>query len=342
MTTIKDIAREANCSVTTVSRVLSNDQTLSITEETRNRVMEVTAKLGYRLRRKKTTASQHHEPQQPRIGLLIWCSTEWEFEDPYFLSIREGVEMQFAELGIALPQIIRYSAQSSEIKLDDLDGIIVIGVAPEDLHHMFSRKDRVVFINNSPNDDVYDSVISDFVPAVEKVMDHLFSLGYRDIGFVGGMDQIHQFGQPSEEVKESRLLTYERIMKEKGLYKPENVFITEWTISASYNLMKEIIKKGELPEAFFFANDPMAIGALKAFQESDISVPDDVAMVGFDDIKMASYINPTLTTVKVHTEQMGRSAVNLMMERIRGRSMPVKTCVPTTFIIRESCGKSRH
>lgn len=102
--------------------------------------------------------------------------------------------------------------------------------------------------------------------------------------------------------------------------------------------MKAAIKQGNLPQAFFIASDPLAIGALKALQEAEISVPQQVALIGFDDIEMASFVSVPLTTVKIFTEQMGRTAVNLLMERINGRSIPIKAVISTKLIVRESCG----
>lgn len=342
MSTIKDIARESNFSVATVSRVLNNDQTLSVTEETRSTILSVATKLQYKpLRKKKAAPSPTSDTHKPRIGLVLWCTPETEHEDPYFLSLRQGVEMQFADLGMAVSRVIRLGVQPAEGSLDDMDGVIVIGkVDPEDVSKLYSRPDRTVYINYSPDEEVYDSVVSDFVPAVEKVMNHLLNLGYRDIGFVGGLEHVHRFGHELREEPEVRRQTYERIMKEKGLYAPGRVLLADWTITAGYKLMKEAIERGDLPEAFFFASDPMAIGALKALQEAGISVPGQVAIVGFDDIEMASFVSVPLTTVKVHTEQMGRSAVNLIMERVNGRTVPVRTVIPTKFVIRESCGKT--
>lgn len=105
--------------------------------------------------------------------------------------------------------------------------------------------------------------------------------------------------------------------------------------------MKKAIKKGDLPTAFFVASDPMAIGAIRALLESNIGVPDEVAIVSVDDIEMAAFVSPPLTTVKMYSEQMGRVAVNLILERISGREIPLKVEVPTKLIIRDSCGSAR-
>lgn len=128
MSTIKDIARESNFSVATVSRVLNNDQTLSVTEETRLTILSVATKLQYKpLRKKKAASSTVPGTGKPRIGLVLWCTPETEHEDPYFLSLRQGVEMQFADFGMAVSRVIRLGVQAAEGSLDDMDGVIVIG-----------------------------------------------------------------------------------------------------------------------------------------------------------------------------------------------------------------------
>jgi LacI family transcriptional regulator len=339
-TTIKDIASETNLSTATVSRVLNNDQSLSVTEETRFKILAAAEKLDYKPSRRKRVNVQSDAVSHARIGLLIWCSPEREYEDPYFLSIRQGIEMQLGELDLIVSKTIRLDTQIADMDLNEFDGLIVVGkVDPEDLALLYPRTDRIVYVNYSPDDERFDSVESDFEIAVEKALNHLIKLGYDDIGFVGGKENLHHIGHKKQEIDEVRRVAFEKVLRNKGFYNPDNVFIVgDWSTMGGYNMMKEVIGQGRIPRAMFFASDPMAIGALKALQEAGVSVPNDTAIVGMDDIEMASFVSIPLTTVKIYAEQMGRTAVNLVMERINGRSLPIKVIIPTKLIIRESCG----
>lgn len=120
----------------------------------------------------------------------------------------------------------------------------------------------------------------------------------------------------------------------------EDIYIGEYTMSHGYELMKKAIKKKNVPKAFFVASDPMAIGALRALQEAGLSVPSDVALVAFDDIEAARFSSPPLSTVKVYTKEMGQTGVKLLMDRINGRNLPIKVTIPTSLVIRQSCGSS--
>jgi LacI family transcriptional regulator len=107
-------------------------------------------------------------------------------------------------------------------------------------------------------------------------------------------------------------------------------------MTQGYELMKDAIKKGNLPEAFFIASDSMSIGAMKALQEANLRVPNDVAIASFNDVQMAKFASTPLTSVKVYTEQMGRIGVQLLLDRIAGRELPLKVTVPTKLFIRDS------
>ncbi|MCF2944853.1 LacI family DNA-binding transcriptional regulator [Paenibacillus tarimensis] len=343
MATIKDIALKAGVSAATVSRVLNNDPALSVSEETRGRIFAIAEEMGYkpsRLRRQKRVK----ELARQEIGLLMWSSPEQEREDPYFSAIRRGIELHGEELGIAVSKIIRGSAPLDPMLFQQLDGLIVIGsIDHEDVLKQLGREDRVVFVNHSIQRPGCDSVNLHFEEAVGSVIDHLVSLGHRRIGYIGGYDWIHYLGDEAggRQVAEARRIYTERMLTEKGLLNPELVLEGDWTTTSGYRLMKQLLASGERPTACFIASDPMAIGALRALQEEGIQVPAEMAVVGFDDIEVAAYVNPPLTTVKVYTDQMGRSAVQLLLERLEGREAAIHATVGTRLIIRESCGGAR-
>ncbi|MDR0140075.1 LacI family DNA-binding transcriptional regulator [Metabacillus idriensis] len=340
MTTIKDIALLSNVSASTVSRVLNNDKSISVQEETRLRIFEAAKELGYRTiherritkRTKKTNLS---------IGIVVCQSLEEELDDPYFLSIRQGIEEELKNQGINKSAMFRLYDMETNQMVRDLDGILVIGIINDQALKMISdHSDNVVYVNHSPDEDLYDSVIIDFEKGTERALKHLLNAGHREIGFIGGVEREH-LNHAKVVIENQRLATFERIMEKEGLLNQDSIFIGEYKMSSGYELMKKALNQPVYPKAFFISSDPMAIGALRAIQEADLSVPEDVAVIGFDDIEMAKFCSTPLTTVKVHTKEMGKTGVKLLIDRINGRKMPLKVTVSTELVIRQSCGVSK-
>ncbi|MGM0878352.1 MAG: LacI family DNA-binding transcriptional regulator [Bacillota bacterium] len=341
MTTIKEIAAQAKVSSATVSRVLNNDPTISVTDETRDRILEVSKDLGYTTVRKRRNEQKLTNTSSPRIGIFLAHSLEEEedgVDDPYFSSIRQGVESECLNQEIFTYKVTRFSDPHQEQIIDDIDGLIVIGGMKFDvLKRVRNCSDNVVFINHSPDEERYDSVVVDFEKATTSVLDHLLNLGYSKIGYIGGRER-EQFTGNYSVIEDKRLTTFEELMKSKGLYRKDHVFIGEYSMTQGYELMKDVIKTGNLPEAFFIASDSMSIGAMRALQEANLKVPEDIAIASFNDIHMAKFASTPLTSVKVYTEQMGRVGVQLLLDRINGRKIPLKVIVPTKLVVRDSCG----
>jgi LacI family transcriptional regulator len=344
MATIKDIAKEANVSIATVSRILNNDATLSVSEDTRKRVFLVAKELQYKPLRKRTQKLQQLDSKKDdfNIGLLLAYSQQDEVNDPYYLSIRQGIEKQCSEEGIAISKIIRVSEHLTTESLADLDGVIVVGgISSEELKMIYEETNQIVFVSHVPKGEELDFVVSDLSKATDAVLDHLLKLGHQNIGFIGGETVVKKVSSGDiERIQDTRHAAYEKKLKELRLYNEEFVFVSdeEWSTASGYNLMKKAIEKGKLPSAFIVASDPMSIGALHALNEAGISVPNDVAVVSFDDIEAAAFLNPPLSTVKIHTEEMGKMSVTCLLGRMKGREIPVHVTIPTKLVIRKSCG----
>ncbi|MFG6147845.1 LacI family DNA-binding transcriptional regulator [Halobacillus sp. B23F22_1] len=347
MTSLKDVAKEANVSIATVSRVLREDITLSVAETTKNRIYESAEKLNYMtLSHKKKFSSPH---SRESIGLLIFCSKDYEYEDEYFIKIRRGIEAECSRLQLNISTVIRkVESADQETSLNDLSGVIVVGnIAPETVQQIYSQCDRVVFIDDSPGIEVFDSVTSDLYGATSRLLEHLLSLGHKNIGYIGGQEIIHSSNKETDldsidNLEKLRYFPYKKIMKSKGYYEEKNVFIGDWSTDEGYRLMMEAISRGQLPTAFVAASDPLAIGALRALHEMGVHVPEDVSIVSYNDIELASYLTPPLTTARVYSEQMGKSAVKLLNERINGRKVPTKIIHPCHIQFRDSTAVSRN
>ncbi|WP_130859337.1 LacI family DNA-binding transcriptional regulator [Gracilibacillus phocaeensis] len=338
MATIKDIAEKANVSPATVSRVLNNDLTLSVTAETRQRVMTIADNLNYKtikLRKKKNSAKK----QSYRVGILVCQSLEEEWKDPYFLTLRKGVEEQCLKSGIEVTEIYRLRNFTPTQLYQRLDGMILIGKVDPALPPILREKVKhVVYLDYSPDETQYDSVMVDFQKSTNLAIEHLLQLGAKTVGFIGGYTFEFINGQDKQKSKDERHTAFIEKMKEAGRYKKKHVHVGDFTMSDGYHLMKEAIAKGNIADAYFIASDPMAIGVLRALREEKMAVPDEVALVSFDDVELAQFASSPLTTIHVPIETMGATGVKLLIDRIEGREIPLKVIVPTRLVIRESCG----
>ncbi|MUG85551.1 LacI family DNA-binding transcriptional regulator [Paenibacillus timonensis] len=341
MATIRDVASLAGVSPSTVSRVLNGDPSLSVQEETRKKIMSAVEQLQYKMVSRRPAAAKAAQLKDYKIGLVTFCSEQFESEDPYYLSIRLQIEKEFNQLGLHITRTIRWVNHESYESLSGLDGLIVIGKFEFDPYNLFfNRIQNVVFVDYSPDENRFDSVIVDFNKVTTLALDHLIGLGYGKIGLISSRDFINRFGSDTGfDSVDQRQSSFEAYMKLKRMYYPEHVHIgKDFSMSTGYRLMKEAVDRGNLPEAFLIGSDPMAIAAGRALKESGLKVPKDIAIVGIDDIEMASYADPPLTTVKIYTEQMGQTAVRMLLERMNGREVPLKVVLPSKLIVRSSCG----
>lgn len=339
MVRIKDIAEQANTSPSTVSRVLNNDATLSVTDETRDRILRVAKKLNYKTYQERRNEKKSiREKLSIKVGIIIGRPFEEEANDPYYVSIRHGIEDECKDQGISNIKLFQFPYLNANKDSLHVDGLIVVGkINDKDIKKLSPAIDNIIYIDYCPKEDLYDSVIADFGKATNQLLDHLLSHGYKHIGYIGGMHEKQNI-QNKHVYKDQRHIVFEQRMKEEGIYRSDDVYIDKFTMPHGYQLMKQAISKGNLPEAFFVASDRMAIGAINALHEENIQVPEDVAIVSIDDIEIARFFNPPLTTVSVPTEEMGRTGVKLLLDRIHGRDIPLKVTVPTKLVIRKSCG----
>jgi LacI family transcriptional regulator len=332
MATIKDIAKLAGVSIATVSRVLNQDTSLNVADDTRKRIFEIAEELEYKTVKQRTKNISN----RIKIGVIHWYSQNEELGDPYYLLIAMGIEKECFNKQIEMVTIFKNGDRYITSELNDLDGVIAIGkFSKEDVEEFAAYSNSIVFVDFSPSEKQYDSVVVDFRKATNEVLEYLQKRGHNSIGYIGGVEYV---GQNKELIDDERLSTYQDFMKKNNIYNSKLVHMGRFTSEDGHNLMRDAIEAGNLPTAFFIASDSMAIGAIQALYEANINVPNDVSIVSFNDIPTSKYLVPSLSTVKVYTEFMGVTAVQLLLERINeGREIPKKVIIPSELIIRESC-----
>ncbi|WP_048746844.1 LacI family DNA-binding transcriptional regulator [Paenibacillus sp. P22] len=339
MATLKEIADEAKVSAATVSRVLNYDAALSVSEETRRRVFAAAEKLRYKPRQMKKLREESTASRK-RLGLLLTLSSDDEQQDSYFSLIRKGMELRTEELGLPQPVVQRYTG-GDEPDLSGVDGWIAAGsFMPDDLERLLPPGAPLVLVNNHFDDGRHDSVRLNFEGAVNGVLEHLLGLGRDKIGLLAGEEYpVRMSASPEPPVRHDfRRIQFERTMKEKGLLRQEWIRTAAWSPAGGYAAMQSLLDSGERPTACFASSDPIAVGALKALQERGIRVPEEMALVGFNDMDISGYLQPPLTTVQAFPEEIGRSAVHLLLDRLGGREASLQLMVNTRLIVRESCG----
>lgn len=332
MATIKEIAERAGVSAATVSRILNYDEKLNVQDQTRKRVFEAADALEYHAKRKKKRCRTF------RIGVLCSYSAEEELEDPYYLTVRIAIEKKLAEeRHERIPLTLQNFCQEGK----RLDGLICVGTFAKSLTEEIRLLSLpTVFVDAVSDKDRFDSVVVDFGYSVQQALDHLFALGHRRIAFVSGLD----LDADGCEIADRRKELFRDYMEARGLLREEYVISGgEYTPQYGYLHGKRLAALSEPPTAVCAANDSLAVGIYRAVQEAGLRIPQDISVIGFNDISMAKYFTPPLTTLHVYMEFMGEQAVTLLAERIlSGREISMRVSLPTRLVVRESTAPPRE
>lgn len=331
MATIKDIASKANVSISAVSRILNLDDSLNVSEETRLRVLKIADELNY-----VKIKDRKNKNKVFKVGIVTSFNELKEINDPYFLSIRMAIEKN------CLSNNIEFSSlYINNIKKNiSLDGILAIGIYENSEIEILSKiSGNIVFIDSSPEEWEFDSIVVDLKYGATKALEYLYELGHREIGYIGAKVIPHN-NDNGNELLNYRELTYLNFMESKKLSDKAIIYKGEFTSEDGYKLMKEALLNEYVPSAFFIASDPMAIGAYRAINEKNLNIPQDISIIGFDDIATSQFLNPSLTTVKIYTEYIGETAVDIILERLtEKRNLSKKIVLPVNLIVRESCAR---
>ena len=331
MATIKDIAHAAGVSSATVSRVLNQDQAMSVSDETRTKIFTIAEQLGY----KKSKKTNKRSKSSHRIAIIEWYTEQEELDDLYYYSIRLGAEKRAQELGY---EIIRIFNNDSMAQLENIDGIVAIGkFSPDKIKELETYSDNLVFVDSDTLNYGHSCVTTDFENSVINVIDYFINNGLKKIGMIAGQETS---SDKSTLLSDPRLNTFQSYLQQLKLYDPNLIKIGSFSSEAGYKIMKKfIIELGDnLPQAFFAANDALASGALRALQEAKIPVPERVGLISFNDTSLAKYMYPKLSTVTVFTEEMGKQAIQILEQSFLKDSPSVAYMVKlaTRLTIRES------
>ena len=334
MATLKDVAQEADVSVSTVSRVFNEPD--KVRKSTRERVRKAADRLGYKPSRvARRLRIQHGEANL--IGLVIP-----DIQNPFFADITRGVEDVARDHDYAL--ILSNSDEDPDkqrlavdtLKTEEVDGVIVPPVSMDDpeVKRLVDSDIAVVCVDRRMEDTRVDTILSQNKKGAYEAVNHLIQLGHERIAFIGGIPRI--------STSADRRAGYEKALHDQGL-PVEPVLIKEGDSRRERGqyLTEELLDLDRPPTAIFTGNNLTTLGALSALNRRGLKVPEDMALVGYDDVPWAMALNPPPTVVEQPGYEMGSRAAELLLQRLNApdRSPTVVTLQPK-LTVRESCGAS--
>jgi LacI family transcriptional regulator len=325
---IGQVAQLAGVSATTVSHALNGRRPVSA--ETRRRIMEAIAELGYR---PNVMARGLRAGRSLTIGLVIPDIT-----NPFYPVLARGVQDVLGPAGY--DEIITNTNGARDLERAALDKMIsrqVDGVAfavfhthADDLQPVIDAQIPVVRLGGRAAQTGVDLVHSDDEGGAREAVNHLIHNGYRRIAFI--------CGPAAQGPAAERVAGYRAALAEAGIGPQQNMVVhTDFSRAGGAHGVEKLIRQRKRPDAVLCANDMMAIGALDAARERGLRVPDDLAVMGFDDIEAATLVTPQLTTIANPAREIGMACARLLLDRINGVAGPPKEIViPTRLVRRQS------
>ncbi len=329
MVTMKDVAERAGVSVATVSHVIN--KTRFVSDPLRQRVERAMEELDYQ---PDAVARSLRRRETHTIGLIVPDNS-----NPFFAEVARGIEDRGFELGYSLILCNSDSRLEKELAYLDVltskrvDGIVFIGVTAKSQHveSLVNSGTPVVIVDRKMPSVLADAVLVDNFHGGYEATRHLLDLGHRRIGCITGPSDL----TPSAD----RVAGYRTALEEFGVGPDDDLLVKgDYYALSGERAVWRFLELDRPPTAIFACNDLMAIAAMKALADNGLRVPQDVAVVGFDDIALASYVNPPLTTVIQPKHEMGTTAMEVLHKRIKGEGVETRQeiLLECQLVVRES------
>jgi len=325
---MRDVAERAGVSVTTVSHVIN--ETRPVSDELRQRVLAAIDELGYQ---PNVLARSLRRGETHTIGMIVPDSA-----NPFFAELARGIEDTSFEHGYNLILCNSDGDLDKELIYADVltekqvDGILFVaaGVSTDHIRALQERRIPVVIVDREIPDVSVDQVLTDNARGGWLATRHLLELGHRCIGCITGPSDV----TPSAE----RVTGYRQALSEGGIPVDEVLIVKgDFQYESGYRAARQILARDDPPTAIFTCNDLMAVGAISAAVEMGCQVPVNLSVVGFDDVRLASFANPPLTTIVQPKYEMGVLATTMLLERMRNHDIPPRRrLLDTSLLIRQS------
>ncbi|KAF1297391.1 hypothetical protein BAU15_11630 [Enterococcus sp. JM4C] len=336
MVNIRDVAKKAQVSPGTVSRILNNDASLSVNDQTRKRVFQICEELNYVPRKYK------NKNQRKSIGIISAISREEEIDDLYYRQIREKLVQSSKLLEYRVDFMIHLpNLDNSWERLKDVDCIILVGYIQQEIHQqIYELNQKLIIVDDYYCSPEYSSVAVDFHKEMLDMLDHVHAMGHQKISFIGGQNQRLTLNKNHiADGLGDREQAYEEWMTMHKLEDFKRAYIGEqWYAQSGYDLTDQLLaEKKELPTVIIAASDMLALGVLRRLSEEKIKVPQNISICSFDDLEMSAFLTPSLTTLKIDIDTMVywimQICQNMMKET---ESLPTRIVLSGKLIERES------
>lgn len=326
--TIGEIASMAGVSKATVSRVINNKP--DVDPHTRRRILGLIDQYGFQ---PNAFAKAISLQKSLSIGLIIPHDAEYVFSNPFYTEVMRGVSTEVDRRGYYL--VICYAHENNYLDIyhqKRVDGFVLL--SPGSFHKTIIQsldEGSVPFVSTAKisEEETMTYVDVDNSYGATLVVEHLVQLGHQKIAYIS---------KPTLQSSQDRLAGYKQVMHKYNLPCCERWMMTSETssVQSGYNCTARLLELDEMPSAIFLANDMMAIGAINAIQEKGLRVPEDISVVGFDDVPLASYLTPPLTTVRQPTFHKGVFAASALIDWLETLEKPRSRILDVELVVRAS------
>ncbi len=334
---LKDIAQKADVSISTVSRVLNYPDTNAASKEVRDRIWTIVRETGYlpneNARALKNGSSLSSQETARSLYCLIATLPEEQKDDPFYSRLMASIEHEALKHKYILEYTFSAPDLANENTLHRLQehsaqGLIIIGrFQPELLSRIKKYFKNIIYTGLNTINVNCDQVICDGYHAVYDMVSYFHERGHEKIAYIGAKPDVRLNGYLDS-------MTFNHLPPDKRLI-VTNVALS---MNGGYRSMTNLINLNIPFTAVCCANDTTAIGALRACKDLNIRVPEDVSIMGMNDIETVQYVSPMLSSISVPLEEMGKTAVKILLDRIDGgHRLPIRSYLPYRIVERESC-----
>lgn len=339
--TLKEIAQEAGVSISTVSRVINQTNSGAASQEVQKRIWEIVRRTGYTpnsIARSLKIGDKQDTAELSHSIACLFARTPEAISDPFFSTIAHSIEKE----AFRHNYILKYSFTAIDFQHpstfhlltnNQVDGIAILGRCSRQLLSFLKKYfNYVIYTGLNSLNAKYDQVLCEGFQCGLSAVEYLISLGHREIAYIG------------ETKDEERYTGYVEALNKHHLPLRQE-YISDVLLSSEggYLGAKALLNRTRTMTAVFCPNDMTAIGVMHAIQESGLKIPQDISVIGIDDIDTAQYLSPMLTTIHVPLDEMGQMAAKILIDRIQGgHHIPMKILMPFYPAVRESCAPPRR
>ena len=333
MASIRDVAKYAGVSITTVSRIINNDQSFFITKETKDKVYQAINELNYKI----PDAYKNTKSKKNSIGCIQRLTIEGT-KDNFFSTITSGITEHLSKYG----KNLQFSLTQFDLESEDFEnmfqtfplGMIIMGDISESAYKFLKSKIKYIVGVETSYEDIDNIRYNRYLAGLEAI-NHLVECGHKKIAYIGSninTDSLTNIG---------RFEAYLRVLGKNNLEINQDWIINcNWHRETCFNETIKLLQSENKPTAIFVASDHMAIASMAAIHSLGLSIPEDISVIAISDIDESAYLTPPLTTVSIPQKEIGKLATEILLQRINGDTTITKQVyVPCKLTIRNSVKK---